>query len=506
VAAIDVDPFPLELAERSGALALKETGQAATSTIMSWSRGHGVDAAIITAGTPSSDAVMRCPEICRDRATIVVVGDVGLELERTPFYEKELSIRFARSYGPGRYERTYEEWGVDYPPGQVRWTEGRNIQAVLQFLADKKVHFADLVTHTFTITNAANAYKLIQTRSEPHLAIEISYPMLAQRADPIAHRSSVRTHTPGVGLLGAGRFSKSTLLPALRDAGFDNFVSVASSSGLTAGHLAESSGFARAVPGAEAVIHDPEVDVVVIATRHDSHARFVAEALRAGKHVFCEKPLALTMDELNEVEMALASSERVLFVDFNRRWSGPIATLKAHFTPGAGPLCIDYRISAGELPPDHWYNDRRQGGRLLGEVCHFVDTCASIVGHPADRLKILSSTLGQEMLLSEQVILGLHYPDESLATIAYATAGHPATPKEHVEVLGQGHTASILDYRSVVLDGKRRRFSGQDKGHSRAAQAFLGAVSHGVDLDTIRSSALESSKTILQLAAALSSA
>jgi predicted dehydrogenase/threonine dehydrogenase-like Zn-dependent dehydrogenase len=505
VAAIDVDPFPLEPAERSGALALEENGQATTRAIMSWSRGQGVDAAIITAGTKMSDAVMRCPEICRDRATIVVVGDVGLELERTPFYEKELSIRFARSYGPGRYERTYEEWGVDYPPGHVRWTEGRNMQAVLRLLADRKVDFSDLVTHTFEIGDAGRAYELIQKRSEPYLAIEISYPRVAQRAGPITHQSSVHTHTPGLGLIGAGKFAKTTLLPALKGAGFDNFVSVASSSGLTAEHLAESAGFARAVPGAEAVIHDPDVDVVVIATRHDSHARYAADALRAGKHVFCEKPLALTMEELNEVEVALASSKRVLFVDFNRRWSGPIAALKAHFSSGTGPLCINYRINAGELPPDHWYKDRRQGGRLMGEVCHFVDTCATIAGHGADRLKILPSMLDHETLLSEQVVVGLHYPDESLATIAYATAGHPATPKEYVEVLGQGHTASILDYRSIVLDGKRQRFR-QDKGHRRAAQAFLGAVSHGVELDPIRSSALESSKTILQLAAALSSA
>ncbi|MDP9072298.1 MAG: bi-domain-containing oxidoreductase, partial [Actinomycetota bacterium] len=358
VAGVDLADFAVERAAAAGALALLESGDATTDAVLEWSRGRGADAVILTAAGSGSDAVMRAPALCRDRANVVVVGDVGLHLDRTPFYDKELSLRFARSYGPGRYERAYEDWAVDYPPGHVRWTEGRNLEAVVDLLAAERLRVADLVTHRFDIADGPAAYQLMESRAEPYLGVALAY-----RAAPSAEQP-IRTTAPdpvpgelGLGLIGAGAFASSVLVPACKAAGFRRFVSVTSASGLSARRLAERAGFEKAVSGAHAVIDDPEVDVVVIATPHDTHAALAARALRAGKHVFCEKPLALSMEELDDVEEAWRESDRVLFVGFNRRWSDPVRLVREHFAEGKGPLVISYRVNAGTLPEDHWYHD-----------------------------------------------------------------------------------------------------------------------------------------------------
>jgi predicted dehydrogenase len=254
-------------------------------------------------------------------------------------------------------------------------------------------------------------------------------------------------------------------------------VSVASASGLSARRMAERAGFEKAVSGADAVIDDPEVEVVVIATSHDSHARFATQALRAGKHVFCEKPLALTMEELDDVEAAQHEGGGVLFVGFNRRYSEPVRLVREHFASGSGPLVITYRVNAGRLPPTHWYHDRRQGGRLLGEVCHFIDTCATLV----------------------DLIVGMRYDDGSLATISYASGGHSSTGKERIEVLGRERTAVIVDFREVIIDGRRAAIHSQDKGHLKEVEAFFRALNTGHP----DGSAISSSRTALLAAATL---
>lgn len=302
VAGVDLAQFPVDKAEGSGAHAVVEAGERTTKAIVDWTRGVGADAVLVTAGGSSSDAIMRTPAICRDR--VVVVGDVGLHLSRTPFYEKELTLRFARSYGPGRYEPTYEDWGVDYPPGFVRWTEGRNLGAVMDLIANGRLRVDDLVTHSFDIDDAASAYELIDQRSEPFLGIRIDYPQVGRIEQPVRVRPRTVSGEPGVGFIGAGGFASSVLVPGMQRAGFTRFVSVASASGLSARQLAERAGFDKAVSGADAVIDDPAVDIVVVATPHDSHARLTAQALSAGKDVFCEKPLALSLEELDLVEAA----------------------------------------------------------------------------------------------------------------------------------------------------------------------------------------------------------
>ena len=479
VAGIDVADFAVQRAAATGALALLESGDATTDAILDWSRGRGADAVILTAAGAGSEAIMRAPALCRDRANVVVVGDVGLHLDRTPFYDKELSLRFARSYGPGRYERAYEDWAVDYPPGHVRWTEGRNLEAVVDVLAADRLRVADLVTHRFDISDGPAAYKLIESRTEPYLGIALAYRAAPSAEQPI--RVSPPKPVPGelgLGLIGAGAFASTVLVPACKAAGFRRLVSVASASGLSARRLAERAGFEKAVSGADAVIDDPEVGVVVIATPHDTHAALAARALRAGKHVFSEKPLALTTEELDDVEDAWRESDRVLFVGFNRRWSEPVRLVREHFASGTGPLVLSYRVNAGTLPEDHWYHDRRQGGRLLGEVCHFIDTCAAIVGEDAADVSGFGSGT-QELALSQDVVLALRYPGGSLATITYASGGDPRSPKERIEVLGRGRSAVVVDFHEVTLDGKVQRITAQDKGHEALLRAWSNAVCAG---------------------------
>ena len=485
VAGIDVGEFPVERARAAGGLAFVDAGEDTTKAVREWTRGRGADAVLVAAASRSSTLMARVPELCRDGATIVVVGDVGLELDRRPFYERELTIRFARSYGPGRYERSYEDWGVDVPPGLLRWTEGRNLEAVLDLVAGGRLAVADLVTHSFDIQDAPAAYEVVESRSEPYLAVAFRYPgTVDPRAEiQVRPRPERRTAVPGIGLIGAGAFARGVLLPALRHAGLDQLVSVASASGLSARRLAERAGFQKAVPGPDAVIDDPDVSLVVVASPHDSHAELVTRALRAGKDVFCEKPLALTIDELDEVEAAWRAAGRVLFVGFNRRWSEPVRLVRDHVAGVPGPLVMTYRVNAGRLPEKHWYHDRRQGGRLVGEVCHFVDTCAAIAGSDPVDVRALGSGAAETML-HEDVVLALRFADGSLATISYASDGHHSTEKERIEVLGRGRSAIIVDFREVHLDGEAQPAKAFDKGHRAEAEALAKALRGDGETDT----------------------
>ena len=377
VAGIDPDGFARKAAAGAGVLALDESGDATTDQVLSWSRGRGADAVLVCAAGQSAEPMSRAPALCRDRAAVVMVGDVGMPPRRTPYYEREISLLFARSYGPGRYEPSYEAWGVDYPAGQVRWTEGRNQEAVLDLLASGRLQVSDLVTHSFGIGGADAAYRLLEERTEPRLAIRLTYPAAAGPDQPVRLRPSPADRAqPGVGWIGAGAFSTGTLLPAFRDAGFERFVAVATASGVSARRAAERHGFEKAVSGADAVIDDPDVSVVVIATPHDVHSELATRALAAGRDVWCEKPLALTCDDLDEVEKAWRESGRQLTLGFNRRWSPAVLAAQQALAEEPAPKLIVYRIAAGRVPDGHWYLDRRQGGRLLGEVCHFVDARA----------------------------------------------------------------------------------------------------------------------------------
>ncbi|WP_235488580.1 Gfo/Idh/MocA family oxidoreductase [Frankia sp. AvcI1] len=469
---------------------------------------------------------MRATALARDRAQIVVVGDVGLGLLRAPFYDKELTLRFARSYGPGRYEREYEDWGVDYPAGQVRWTEGRNQEAVLDLLAAGRLRVDDLVTHAFPIDAAPRAYELVAGRGEPYLGIRLDYPdeapaLPASRrpaddtdgsAAPPRPRPRPRVGLPRqrgvaagrrgsrVGWIGAGTFSGAVLLPAFRAAGFDQFVTVASAGGRSARSFADRHGFAGAVAGADAVLDDDDIDVVVIATPHATHAGLAARALERGRHVWCEKPLALSFDELERVEKAAAAGGGVLVVGFNRRFSPPVRAARAALAARTGPLSTVYRIAAGAVPASHWYNDRVQGGRLLGEVCHFLDTCAALAGSEVEAVAALAGREA-ELLLAPDLAVSLRHADGSLSTVAYSSARPRGARKEQIEALAGSRLVRIDDYRELVVDGRSVWKGAQDKGHRDAAAAFL-RMCRGGDA-AVTAELLASSRATLAAADAL---
>lgn len=479
VAGIDPAEAARTAAVSSGVLALDESGTATTDQVLAWSRGRGADAVLVCAADPSSATMLRVPELCRDRASVVVVGDVGLDLQRTPFYERELSVRFARSYGPGRYDPSYEAWGVDYPAGQVRWTEGRNFEAVLDMLAAGRLKVSDLVTHTFGIGEATEAYRLIERRSDPYLAIRLSYPATAAADAPIQVRArTAASSSPGVGWIGAGAFSTGTLLPAFRAAGFDHLVAVTSASGVSARRAAQQHSFEKAVSGASAVIDDPDVEVVVVATPHDSHEELVIQALTAGRHVWCEKPLALTAAGLDAVESAWRSSGCQLMVGFNRRHSPAVQAAQKVLAGVASPKLITYRIAAGQVPDEHWYRDRRQGGRLLGEVCHFIDTAQALIGTEIEEATGLAGSGGPGVAAGDDAVVSLRFADGSLAAIGYGSAA-PVAGKELIEIVAGSHRVVIDDFRSAEADGRTLWKGRQDKGHRMQAAAFLAAVRGG---------------------------
>jgi predicted dehydrogenase/threonine dehydrogenase-like Zn-dependent dehydrogenase len=509
VAGIDPAPHARIVATGSGVLALDELGDATTDQVVAWSRGRGADAVLICAASPASAPVTRAPALCRDRAAVVIVGDVGLELERAPLYERELSLRFARSYGPGRYDPSYEAWGVDYPPGQVRWTEGRNFEAVLDLLAAGRLRVSDLVTHRFGIGDAAAAYELIERRADPYLAIQLTYQPTPAADDRITFRPPAAASpalpppalpplappppalpapgsSPGVGWVGAGTFSTQTLMPAFRRAGFKDFVAVTSASGISARRAAERHHFEKALSRAFPVIDDPAVGVVVIATPHNTHAELATLALKDGRHVWCEKPLALTLDELGEVEAAWQASGRQLMIGFNRRWSPALAAAQRALARVPAPRFVLYRVAAGPVPEGHRYTDRRQGGRLLGEVCHFVDAAQALVG--ADIAQTVSVLAGDGrggpgLVPGNDAVVSLRFADGSLATICYGSA-LPTTGKEWIEITSGERRLIIDDFRSVKQDGQTFWRGRQDKGHNASATAFWKAVTGGPALPT----------------------
>jgi predicted dehydrogenase/threonine dehydrogenase-like Zn-dependent dehydrogenase len=485
VAGIDPAAHARMKAAETGVLALDECGDPTTSQVAAWSRGRGADAVLVCAATPSSGPVTRAPALCRDRAAVVIVGDVGLQLSRTPFYQRELSLRFARSYGPGRYEQSYEDWGVDYPAGQVRWTEGRNLEAVLDLLAGRRLRVGDLVTHSYDIDAAAQAYQLIEHQADPYLAIRLTYPAAPAGERPVLVRpppaAAAASTSPGVGWVGAGAFSTGTLMPAFRAAGFGHLVAVASASGLTARRAAEGHGFARAVSGGCDVITDPDVEVVVVATPHDTHQELVTMALSAGRHVWCEKPLALTSDGLSEIAAAWEASGRQLMVGFNRRWSPAVLAARAALAATASPRFIVYRVAAGPVPDGHWYADRRQGGRLLGEVCHFIDTIQALIGADIDQATALGGDA--DGIAGNDAVVSLRFADGSLATVCYGSA-LPTSGKEWIEIMTGSRRLVIDDFRSAKLDGRTLWKGRQDKGHRAQATAFWQAVRGGAAAPT----------------------
>ncbi len=495
VLAIDPDPDKLALARAFGAETCDPgAGEDPVAAGIAFSRGAGVDGVIITASTKSSDPVTQAARMSRKRGRIVLVGVTGLELNRADFYEKELSFQVSCSYGPGRYDPAYEEGGQDYPIGFVRWTEQRNFEAVLDMMADGRLDVAPLISHRHDFEDAPRAYETL-AGDKRALGILLTYghdvaPRAARTValDPAAAATATGTGTSGkpvVGFIGAGNYASRMLIPAFRKSGAE-LRAIASSGGASAVVHGRRAGFGRATSDTAALLADPAIDTVAIVTRHDSHARLAAEALRAGKHVFVEKPLALTLDELETVRAAhAAAADRQLMVGFNRRFAPLTQTMKRLIAPIGEPKAFVMTMNAGAIPADHWtQNPEVGGGRIIGEACHLIDLMRHLAGAPIVSVQARRMGDNPAMAVAEDkaaIVLG--FADGSFGTIHYLGNGGPSFPKERIEVFVGGRTLQIdnfLKLRGFNWPGLRRqRLWRQDKGQAACAAAFLGAVETG---------------------------
>jgi predicted dehydrogenase/threonine dehydrogenase-like Zn-dependent dehydrogenase len=486
---VGFDPAPdrVELARKAGFIATSDSTELDTE-IHRLTQRRGADGVLVTAASKSSDPLMTAIAVARERAVVSVVGDVAISSPRTPLFAKELRLVVSRSYGPGRYDPGYEERGHDYPAGYVRWTEGRNLAEVLRLMAAGKLNPGRLTTHTFGLEQGPEAYALLSS-SEPSLGILLSYketthtnggPHAVELPAAGRRRHAIARHRPRIGVIGAGAFARSVLIPKLQQGA--DVVAIANATGASARATAERVGAGRATTDVDELLSDAAVDAVLIATRHDTHANYVARALNAGKHVFVEKPLALDDVQLRAVETAARDAGRVLMVGFNRRYA-PSATALKQALGGRGPLLITYRVSAGRLPAAHWTRDPQiGGGRIVGEVCHFVDFATFLAG-AAPVAVTAAAASGSSEPREDNVAAVLQFADGSVASITYASLGDAAMPKEHIEVMGEHGAAALDDFRKLTLyvgGAKRDQGSKRDKGHGVEMSRFVEACRSGV--------------------------
>ncbi|HVG31636.1 MAG TPA: bi-domain-containing oxidoreductase [Pyrinomonadaceae bacterium] len=504
---LDLDPQKVELALSLGADRAMLNTEDAKRAVLEWSRGRGADAVLITAATSSNQPVELAGEISRLKGRVVAVGLVGLDIPRALYFKRELTLKISMSYGPGRYDPEYEERGHDYPFAYVRWTEGRNLEAFLDLVAEGRVNVERLITHRFPIEEGERAYQLITGEtSEPYLGVLLRYDTERELEKQITWSSDARSKQAAaaaalpkavrLGLIGAGAYAKAMLLPNLKAQGVE-FQSIATASGVTARDIGAKYGFRRAVSSADEVISDAEVNLVMIATRHDLHAELARRALEDGRHVFVEKPLALDEAELESVIETAARSTTQLMVGYNRRFSPLARAALEFFKDRAAPLSIAYRVNAGRIPRGHWTQDPQEGGgRIIGEVCHFVDLMQFVTASRVVRVYAESiRSRNQEIVEEDSVFITLAFADGSNGSIAYLAEGDKALPKERIEIFGEGRVFVLDDFRSATMyrDGREetKRLRAQDKGQAEEMRAVCSVVTEGnrapISLDDLAS-------------------
>ena len=483
VLGIDVDPERVARANTLGFRAVLR--QEAEENGLSFTDHQGFDLVQICADTPSDDTVELAGALARNRGVVVATGVVGTHLPRKLYYEKELRFHISRSYGPGRYDPDYEEAGEDYPFGYVRWTEGRNMQAFLELIEEGAIDVRPFITHEFPIDDATKAYTLISSKGEtPHIGVVLTYPEHTE-AIPERHvtirSADVPESSVGLGVLGAGNFASAVLLPAIKKVEGIECIGIASAGGRTAAQVGKRFNFRYAGTDAEQILGDESVNTLAILTRHHLHAPYVVAGLESGKHVFCEKPLAINDDQLTRVESALALSSKLLMVGFNRRFAPHAKRLKALLSTNEDPLAMHYRVNAGVLPAEHWLHDSEQGGgRIIGEACHFIDFLTFLCGS----LPVRVSTSGLPSVgdyIEDNVVITLTFADGSIGTVSYFANGDKSVPKERLEVFQAGRVGILADFRHLewIADGRKRRYTSrlrQDKGHRGEWEAFRKAI------------------------------
>jgi polar amino acid transport system substrate-binding protein len=516
VIGMDINPRKAEMALQHGAEAVATDYHQLSAICHQRTANHGADAVIILAATPSNEPLEQAAELCRERGRIVAAGLVGLEVPRKPFYDKELELVVSRAWGPGLYDSNYTEKGLDYPIAYARWTARRNMEEFLAQLAKGTVRVDHLITHRFPIDRALEAYELILEGKEPYIGVLLTYPNepdLSRRVEVISPQrapsltkdlpqsaqrtpSSIDIKTSAtsapsavgkisVGLIGAGQFATGTLLPAMKGLKGIRFRGVATSTGLSARHVADKFGFEYCTTDYHEILNDPEIALVFILTRHGSHAHLVAEALRAGKHVFVEKPLALNLEQLREVvETFNVQRSNVLTVGFNRRFSPLAKWLKDRFAGAAEPLAVHCTVNAGPVPPDHWTHDPEQGGgRIIGEVCHFVDLIQYLTGSVP--VRVYAETLESPGYQpSDNVVITLKMANGAIGSITYVAGGDKRYPRERVEVFGGGAVGVIENFKAAtfIRGGRKKRIRNWlsvDRGHRGEVEALLSAIRNG---------------------------
>ncbi len=485
VLGIDIDQAACELAKKAGTDSLASDTASARISCEALTGGRGVDCVVITAATKSSEPVELAAELARDRARIVIVGLVGMDVPRHSFFAKELELRLSRSYGPGRYDPEYEEKGSDYPIGYVRWTEKRNMEAFLQLVSEGRINTELLTTQRFPIANATEAYELILNRSQRFCGVVLEYPSAEQHTAWLGRgvgSTAVARDELGISFIGAGNFVRGVLLPIVKRAPKVQLLGVSTATGLSAKDAADQFGFSYSTTDYQEVLRDEKSQIVFVATRHDSHSQLAAEALALGKHVFVEKPLAVNLAGLREVVAAARESNGLLMVGYNRRFAPVANEVKTLFGERAAPITIVYRVNAGRLPRDHWAHDSVEGGgRIIGEACHFIDFVQHLTG--ALPVRVTAEGVPQTQVagtIDDSTVISMSMTDGSIASIIYAANGDPSVAKERIEILCDGSVATIDDFRTAafVRDRKTTKLgrSRQDKGHAAEVAAFLEAA------------------------------
>ena len=488
VLGLDFDQNKLSLAKKFGAELVDLNKEDPLAIADIFSRGRGVDGVIITASTTSDKPMHQAAQMCRKRGRIVLVGVTGLKLSRDDFFKKELTLQVSASYGPGRYDSNYEEKGQDYPIGFVRWTEQRNFEAVLDMMATGALDVKQLISHRYDINEAEKAYKVI-INTEPSLGILLTYPGIELTEDSrkilLSNNNDIKKLNNNdiikkikVSFLGSGNYAASVLIPAFKAVGVE-LKSVASNTGVSGVHVGQKYGFLETTTDSDHLFNDGTTDAVVIATRHNSHAGFVLKALKKQKHVFVEKPLCLTLDELNKIESTY-SSLNILMVGFNRRFAPQVQKMKMLLDNISGPKTMIMTINAGKIPNDHWTQDLEVGGgRIIGEACHFIDLLRFLVGKTITNYQIQfmdSST-------KDTANIQLSFEDGSIGTIHYYANGSKSFPKERLEIFAGGGVLQLDNYRKLIGFSwpgfKKMNLWQQDKGQKQCAKSFIDAISKG---------------------------
>ncbi len=492
VVGIDIDAAMVEIAKDNCLdIALRRDEAGIENKVLQFTAGLGCDAVIITAASSSTDPINFAGAISRKKGTIVIVGAVPTGFDREPhFYKKELQVKMSCSYGPGRYDPLYEEKGIDYPSAYVRWTENRNMQAFQELIYSKKIDVNYLTTHTFKLEEAPAAYNMIFAKSEPYIGILIQYDTakeIEKEKIIVNPQSAIRNpQSVVIGFIGAGSYAQSHLLPNIPKNNNVFLRGVTTTTGTSSRSVAERFGFDFCTANEKDILEGDDINTVFIATRHDSHAHYVMKALKAEKHVFIEKPLCLTEEELNEIAeiynsvLSPQSPSLLLMVGYNRRFSPLIQKIKKEF--GEGPIAMTYRVNAGEIPRDSWIQDPAiGGGRIIGEVCHFVDTLTFLAGSLP--VSVYAKAMDDPNNLKDTLNVTLSYQNGSIGTISYFSNGDKILSKERIEVFSHGVTAIIDDFKVLTVysngNKKSKKLLSQDKGQKTEVKQFIGAILNG---------------------------